>query len=78
MSLTTEQRAQLTAHEPTHILTETGLQPIPRPPLPSDELWRWFEEEPELITGIEWSGMMLAGRIDIMIAWGQPPPCRSR
>ena len=72
MSRTTEQRTQLTAHEPTHILTETGLKPLARPPLPSDEVWRWVEEAPDLITGIEWSGLVLAGRMEIMIAWGQP------
>ena len=59
------------AYAPTHIMDETGIRPLEtRPEMPSALQVSLFEEPEVLITGLEWAGLALAMRIDIMIAVG--------
>jgi hypothetical protein len=71
MSITTT-RAAIMASEPTHLLTENGLVPLPKPPAPDENTWRFFEMDPHLVTGLEWIAMQTSVRMAIMVEWGFP------
>lgn len=72
MAITPEERENLLSFQPTHVMTADGLVKVDKPPDPSEETWKFFDESPELVTGIQWTGMQMAGRIAIMAAWGSP------
>ena len=57
---------------PTHVVTETGIEPITAvPDAPNPKLIALMEEPDMLFTGLMWAAAGMAGQIDILADLGQ-------
>ena len=60
-------------YRPTHVITESGIEPVTAVPVAPDPVQIALMEEPEvLVTGAMWSAAGMAGQIDILAAVGLP------